>query len=163
MLSKKQKQILKGQYASSLKELSSMGFTNTTQNILALQDSKGDLNSAVNWILSNPMEDAASEEDEIEEILLNSSSKKSAPVYESQFQDEHWYILNDAKVSENDISQHQDAFVHNSKLIFFGKNNEILEFDHKINKTQKISVDLKFKNERPAAQYNGKLYLFGGE
>jgi hypothetical protein len=162
MLSKKQKQILKGQYSSSLKDLKDMGFSNTTQNLLALQNSQGDLNNAVNWILANPMDEVSSE-DEIEDIILTTSTKKSTQVLESQIQDEHWYLVKDAKLQENELSQHQDVVVHHSKLIFFGKNNEILEFDKKTNKIQKISVELKFKSERPAAHYNGKIYLFGGE
>eukprot|EP01080_Neovahlkampfia_damariscottae_P010732 gene10732-3352_t len=167
VLTKKQKKLLANQYASSLKELNNMGFTNKTQNLTALQANSGDLNNAVNWILSNPMDnDESSSEEEEEELIFfkSSSTKSNLEVPEPEFQDEVWYVNKEVKKLQSlDFEHHDNMVLYDGKLIFFGAKNEIVEFDLEKQKCEQIKIEFEGKTGGNYAQLNGKLYFYGGE
>lgn len=118
-LSKEEYQKLKTQYKKQIDELKNMGFTNIKQNCLALKNCRGDLNYAVNWIFTNPMEEEPEEEEPkiIEKIEVEESVKREKNTF---------YLLKySSKEKIPPLSEHT-MVVYQNKFYTFGGKGKIL-------------------------------------
>lgn len=91
-MNSEEKKLLKISYKDELEMLKEMGFNNVTQCLLALQNSNGNLQMSIDWILTNPMEDEPEVKEETKPIVVQEPVLLTTDVME----EEKWYKLRES-------------------------------------------------------------------
>lgn len=157
-LSKEELTKLKTQYKKQIDELKGMGFTNIKQSCLALKNCRGDLNYAVNWIISNPME----EEPEVEEKKEEVKEEKQEEVKREK---NMFYLLKyESKDKIPPLFEHTSVIYKDKFYIFGGKKTKAMVIEYN---TSTKSIQIPFQADfelysHTAVTYKDKMYIFGG-